>query len=68
MMSYMGRIAGDKPVIATIMHAQVEEEGQKLRERVEKEFNCLETYITEFSPIMAYATGKNALGIAFHVL
>lgn len=65
MMNYIKREAGDKPISVAVMHAQDEEEGKKLKERVEKELNCSEAYITEFSPIMGYATGRGALGVAF---
>jgi len=37
-----------------------------LRERIAAEFNCVELFITDFSPIMAYATGRGTLALAFY--
>ena len=34
--------------------------------RVAAEFNCREIWISEFSPIMAYACGTGTLGLAFY--
>ncbi len=57
---------GDKPVHVAVHHADALEEGQRLKERVESGFNCLEVWLTEFSPIMGYSTGRGTLGLAFY--
>ncbi len=49
-----------------VMHAYALEEAQKLKERVESEFNCAELWVTGFSPVMGYATGTGTLGLAFY--
>ncbi len=49
-----------------ISHANVPEEGERLRERILSEFNCVELLLTDFSPIMGYATGEGTLVIAFY--
>ena len=36
------------------------------KERVAAEFNCAELWVTEFSPVMGYATGTGTLGLAFY--
>ncbi len=65
----LGRIkkeVGERQVHAVVSHANVPEEGQRLRERVVAEFNCEECLLTDFSPIMGYATGEGTLIIAYY--
>ena len=57
---------GQKPVHVAVMHAYALDEAEKLKERVSSEFNCAELWLTEFSPIMGYATGTGTLGFAFY--
>ena len=42
------------------------EEGESLKEQVSSEFNCAELWLTEFSPVMGYATGTGTVGLAFY--
>jgi len=56
----------DRPVHVAVHHADAPEEGQRLKERVQAEFNCVEVWLTEFSPIMGYSTGRGTLGLAFY--
>lgn len=49
-----------------ISHAAVPEEGEKLKERIASEFDCAEIWVTEFSPLMGYATGPGTLAIAYY--
>ena len=57
---------GQSPVHVAVMHAYALEEAQRLKERVESEFDCAELWITGFSPVMGYAIGTGALGFAFY--
>jgi DegV family protein with EDD domain len=57
---------GQSPVHVAVMHAYAPEEAERLKERVSSEFNCAELWITEFSPVMGYATGTGTLGFAFY--
>ncbi len=57
---------GQKPVHVAVMHAYAPDEAEQLKERVSSEFNCAELWVTEFSPIMGYATGTGTLGFAFY--
>jgi DegV family protein with EDD domain len=59
--------AGQKPLHIAVMHAYALEEAQKLMERLRSEFNCVELWLTEFSPVMGYATGTGTIGFAFYV-
>ncbi len=62
----MHKAVGDKPVHVAVHHADAVEEGQRLKERVQGEFDCVEVWLTEFSPIMGYSTGRGTLGLAFY--
>jgi len=55
-----------EPVHVAVMHADAAAEAQRLKERIATEFNCTELFVTDFSPIMAYATGRGTLAIAFY--
>jgi fatty acid-binding protein DegV len=57
---------GQSPVHAVVTHAYALDEAERLKERISSEFNCTEIWITEFSPILGYATGTGTLGIAFY--
>lgn len=63
----MHRSVGDKPVHVAVHHAGSLEEGLRLKQRVEIEFDCAELWLTEFSPIMGYSTGRGTLGLAYYV-
>ncbi len=57
---------GQSPVHMAVMHAYALDDAEKIKERVASEFNCTELWITEFSPLMGYATGTGSLGLAFY--
>ena len=59
-------IGSSEPVHVAVMHAVALEEAQKLKERIAAEFNCVEIFITDFSPIMGYATGRGTLALAYY--
>ena len=57
---------GQSPGHVAVMHAYALDEAERLMERISSEFNCAELFITEFSPVMGYATGTGTLGFAFY--
>lgn len=57
---------GTGPVHVAISHANVPDEGERLRRQVQAEFDCSELILTDFSPVMGYATGEGTLVIAFY--
>lgn len=59
-------VANSGPVHVVVMHADALEEAQKLKERIAAEFNCVEIFITDFSPVMGYATGPGTLALAYY--
>ena len=48
-------------------HANTPEEAEHMKEQVEGEFSCSEIYMTEFSPVMGYATGPGTLVLSFAI-
>jgi len=64
----MKRRTGEQAVHAAVMHTAIPEEGEKLKQRIAGEFDCKELLLTEVSPIIGYAIGTGALGIAFYSL
>ncbi len=57
---------GNRPIHVALMHAYALEEAEKLKERVAAEFNCIELWLSEFSPVMGYACGTGTVGVAFY--
>jgi DegV family protein with EDD domain len=57
---------GDKPIRAAVMHAYALDEAEKLKEKIAAEFNCVELWLSEFSPVMGYACGTGTVGVAFY--
>ncbi len=57
---------GHSPVHVAVMHAYALDEAEKLKETVASQFNCVELWLAEFSPIMGYACGTGTVGLAFY--
>ncbi len=64
--SIMNKKAADKPLHVAVMHTAIPEEAEFLKQRISDEFNCVELLLTEVSPIIGYAIGPGALGLAFY--
>jgi DegV family protein with EDD domain len=58
---------GNRPVHVAVTHAYALDEAEKLKERVSAEFNCIEVWLSEFSPVMGYACGTGTVGVAFYL-
>jgi len=59
------KAVGTRPIRASVFHADVLEEAQQLAERVQREFRCVEFFISEFTPVMGAHTGPRIIGIAY---
>jgi DegV family protein with EDD domain len=57
---------GQKPVHVAVMHAYALDVAGELKKQVESEFNCVESWLAEFSPVMGYACGTGTVGVAFY--
>jgi len=66
MLKIMKDRVGQSPVHVAVMHVYALADAEKLKERVASEFNCVELWISGFSPVMGYATGTGTLGLAFY--
>ncbi len=55
-----------EPIHASVLHTNVPDEAEKLRAEVASRFNCVELYVTEFTPVMGTHTGPGLLGLAFY--
>lgn len=62
----MNSQVGGKPVHVAVMHVYAEDDAFRMKEKVTKDFNCVELWLTEFSPLMGYACGTGTLGLAFY--
>jgi DegV family protein with EDD domain len=66
MLQMMREKVGQSPVHVAVMHAYALDEAERLQARIASEFNCIELWLAEFSPIMGYACGTGTVGIAFY--
>jgi DegV family protein with EDD domain len=55
-----------RPLHVAILHADLPEDAEELRQRIESEYNCDEVYISELTPVMGAHTGPGVLGVAFY--
>jgi len=58
--------AGDQPIHACVVHAQVPQEAERIRQRLADHFDCRELFVVEFSPAIAVHVGPGAVGVAFY--
>ena len=66
MMQKIKSKTGNAPLHIAVMHAYALDAAEELKERVKRDFNCAELFISEFSPLMGYACGTGTLGLAFY--
>jgi DegV family protein with EDD domain len=66
MLQMMRNRVDNLPVHVAVTHAYALDEAEKLKERIASEFNCIELWLSEFSPVMGYACGTGTVGIAFY--
>lgn len=60
------RIGAKNSLHVIVMHADVLEEGESLKQRITSEFDCAEIYVKDFTPVMGIYTGPGLLGVAFY--
>jgi DegV family protein with EDD domain len=66
-LQHIAERANGRPLHAAILHADVPEEAEALRQAVAEKFNCAELYVTEMTPVMGVHAGPGVLGVAFYV-
>jgi DegV family protein with EDD domain len=68
LLGIMNQKVGKQPVHVAIMHTAIPQEAEELKHVISTKFNCVESLLTEVSPIIGYAIGPGALGVAFYTL
>ncbi len=58
--------AGDRPIHACIVHAQVPQEAERVRQYLADHFECRELFVVELSPVIAVHVGPGTVGVAFY--
>ncbi len=66
LMEIMAERVGDSPVHVIVHHADEVEDGEKLKAEIASRFNCVEIYLTEFTPGMGVHAGPGVLAITFY--
>ncbi|MEA3460050.1 MAG: DegV family protein, partial [Chloroflexota bacterium] len=56
---------GSRPAHVAVIHADVPREAEKLREEVASRLNCVELFITDFTPVLGTHGGPGVLGLTF---
>jgi DegV family protein with EDD domain len=64
---HMARSADGRSLHVAVFHADVPQEAEALQQRMAEQFECVELYVTEFTPVMGAHTGPGVLGAAFYV-
>jgi len=58
---------GKRPVHIAVLHTDTPGDADILKQQISNEFQCVELWVSQFSPLMAYATGRGVIGIAYYV-
>ena len=66
MLQAMAEQVDGRPIHAAVMQADAAQEAEGLRQRVAEQFDCIELYVTEFTPVMGAHAGPGLLGVAFY--
>lgn len=65
MLEAMRRFVDERPIRASVMHADLPDEAEALAERVRSMFHCTEFFVSELTPVVGVHTGPAVLGIAY---
>jgi DegV family protein with EDD domain len=65
LIEFAKRSEGNNPVHAIVHYGELVEEGQKLKEVVASQLNCVELYTTGFTPVMCAHLGP-VIGVSFY--
>jgi fatty acid-binding protein DegV len=66
MIEMMWDKVGERPLHASVFHGDALAEAEHTAEQIQSRFNCVEFYITEFTPVMGAHTGPGVIGLAFY--
>ena len=60
------KIVKGQPLHVAVMHADALDGAIVLRDQISSQFDCIELFITEFTPVMGAHIGPGLVGIAFY--
>jgi len=60
------KVVKGRPLHVAVMHADALDAAIVLRDRISSQFDCVELFITEFTPVMGAHIGPGLVGIAFY--
>jgi DegV family protein with EDD domain len=60
------KVASGQHLHVAVMHANAPDKALQLKNRIASQFNCVELFITEFTPVMGVHTGPGLVGVAFY--
>ena len=66
MVDMMRDQAGDRPLHVSVFHGDALAEAERIAGEIQSDFNCVEFYITTFTPVMGAHTGPGVIGLAFY--
>jgi len=55
-----------EPLHVAVMHADALDGATALRDQISSQFDCAESFITEFTPVMGAHIGPGLIGVAFY--
>jgi DegV family protein with EDD domain len=58
--------AADRPLHASVFHGDAAAEAERIAREIQSGFNCVECYVTTFTPVMGAHTGPGVIGLAFY--
>jgi len=66
MLDHIAEQVNGHPLHVAVLHADVPEEAEELRQEIARRFHCDEIFVTELTPVMGAHTGPGVLGVAFY--
>ncbi len=66
MIEMMWEKVGERPLHASVFHGDALAEAERIAGEIQSRFDCVEFYITEFTPVMGAHTGPGVIGLAFY--
>jgi len=62
----MRQRSGGRPICVNLMHANAPEEAERLKADILSQFDCVEFYVTDFTPVIGTHTGPGSIGLSFY--
>lgn len=66
MLTIMKERVSTRPIHVNVMHTDALQDAEVLQKQVARDFNCVENFISEFTPVMGAHLGPGLLGLAFY--